>query len=190
MSVYPRSIAKIIEKPSSARRPHYPNGVGTGAKFDCGCFLRMFLEMDEVTGQISEVGYETNGCGYILASAEWIAETLRGELLTDLHGFVSDDRIAVCEGLTDEVGRVKCIEAAFEAVRGAFRDHRSRRLERADGEVALICTCFGVSEETIERFVKESQAKSLEDVVTATRAGSGCGSCRMLIMEIIDSESE
>lgn len=187
--VYPQTIAEFLKEPTRIGLSRNPNGVGTEARFDCGCFFRFYLEIDEGNGRILAAGYESNGCGYMLAAGEWIAGALDGRLLTDLHGFDLVGEIASLQNLAQAAGRSRCVEAALEAARAAFRDHRTRRLERTDGETALICTCFGVSEESIEGFVKEHQPESLEEVISATRAGSGCGSCRMLIMEILETEA-
>ncbi|RMG02109.1 MAG: (2Fe-2S)-binding protein [Acidobacteria bacterium] len=75
---------------------------------------------------------------------------------------------------------------SFDALKSAFAELRRKQIQEFSGEKALICTCFGVSEETIESVVKEMAAETIEQVIEACRAGSGCGSCRPLIQEIID----
>jgi len=64
--------------------------------------------------------------------------------------------------------------------------YRERRVEEFQGEKALICTCFGVSEETIVTAISENSLSDVDQVVDLCRAGSGCGSCRMLIQELVD----
>jgi NifU-like protein len=68
--------------------------------------------------------------------------------------------------------------------------YRARRIEEFQGEKALICTCFGVSEETIIGAIAENGFTEVEQVSKAYRAGSGCGSCRFLIQELIDMRDE
>jgi NAD(P)H-nitrite reductase large subunit len=50
----------------------------------------------------------------------------------------------------------------------------------------LICTCFGISEDTIQSVISETGAETVEAVGDACNAGTGCGSCRFLIQELID----
>ena len=69
----------------------------------------------------------------------------------------------------------------------AFSGLRARQIEEFTGEKALICTCFGVSEETIEKAVAANKLETVEDVIDVCNAGGGCGSCRFLIQEIIDT---
>jgi len=65
--------------------------------------------------------------------------------------------------------------------------YRELRVSEYEGEKALICTCFGISEDTIVATIKENKITDVEEVADQVRAGSGCGSCRMLIQELIDS---
>jgi NAD(P)H-nitrite reductase large subunit len=51
----------------------------------------------------------------------------------------------------------------------------------------LICTCFFVSEQTIEHEIKSRGLTTVREVTAACSAGGGCGSCRQLIVEILDS---
>jgi NifU-like protein len=151
--------------------------MGSEAKFDCGCFIRFEMSIDAADSRIREIGYRSNGCGYMIATAENLASKLSGGSLLDLQG----------EFEADPCDRPECAQSAVHGIKKAFADFRSRRLEEFRGEKALICTCFGVAEETIEQFVKTRHAHDVIKVSDALRAGSGCGSCRMLIQEIIDA---
>jgi NifU-like protein len=108
--------------------------------------------------------------------------------LGDLHG-LGDDELgsAVSDALgSSPEGRLHCFETAFSALRAAFADHRARLIDEFTGEKALVCTCFGVTEERIELFIATSSPDDIDEVTAATRAGGGCGSCRMLIQEMLD----
>jgi NifU-like protein len=187
MSVYTGNIADAIREMRFAGELPAADAVGTEARFDCGCFVRIFLDIDEKTGLIRDAKYASNGCGYMIATAETIAGKLGGSLITELHGFAFAGETADPENIAALSGRTQCVEAAYRAARGAFDSYRSKRLEEYSGEKALVCTCFSVTEETLERFVEESHPESIDEVIAVTRAGGGCGSCRMLIQEIIET---
>ena len=189
MAVYPAKLTKLIRSPKFAKCCADPNGIGSDANFACGCHIRFFVSIDGADGILSGVGYETNGCGYMIAAAELIAAHISRKALSELHGlgreetgFILNETEAVQDG-----SRRDCIEAALNSVKSAFSNHRSKLLEEFAGEKALICTCFGISEETVEEFVAARRPTDSFQVSDAIRAGSGCGSCRMLIQEIIDS---
>jgi len=175
--VYPVEIADAIREPKFCRIVDSATAVGAEAKFDCGCFVRVEMRIAGEGSVIGDIGYQTNGCGYLIAAAESVCSRLFGGSLLELHG---DIEIASSD-------RPDCSSAVVRAVRNAFADHRSRLIEEFSGEKALICTCFGVTEESIEDFVRSTRADTVSEVSESLRAGSGCGSCRMLIQEIIDA---
>ncbi len=123
------------------------------------------------------------------ASADVIADTVNGRRLTELHGL---DDVQLVDSITTSLGPVpvdrrECLEACSQALHGALADFRRSRLQEFSGESVLICTCFGVTEERIETIIRETNAGSVDDVSTACNAGLGCGSCRMMIDEMIDA---
>jgi len=108
--------------------------------------------------------------------------------LTELHSF---DRRVLESDIENKIGkfskhRKHCLELATESLRSALADFRTLQIEEFAGERALICTCFGVSEDTIETLVEKKSLSTVEDVTDACSAGGGCGSCQPLIQDIID----
>lgn len=137
----------------------------------------------EIAGNPSavvDVGYRTNGCGVMVAAAESLADSLKRHNLIELAGLPAVS--------FEEPGeRIDCVLTVARAFQGAFAFHRARVIEEFRGEKPLACTCFGVTEETVEEFIRINRPSGIDEVSAEIRAGSGCGSCRMLIQEIIDS---
>lgn len=179
MSFYPPKINEKFQNPNNAGELENPNASGTGASLVCGAAVRFFLKVDVSEKRIVEAKYKTNGCGFASAAAEMLAEKVSGKQLTELHG------LDIWESDFDE-SRKHCAEIAFDALHNALADFRLLQIEEFQGEKALICTCFGVSEETIETVIAENQAATVEAVGDVCNAGTGCGSCRFLIQELID----
>jgi len=164
------------------------NAVGTSASFVCGAFLRFFLRIEIETKEISVAKFKSNGCGFMIAAADVLAEKIVDKKLIELHG---SGREILQTSIESELGnfpahRTHCLELCLEALQTAFADFRLFQIEEFAGEKALICTCFGVSEETIENVIKENSLESVEEVGTVCNAGTGCGSCQFLIQELID----
>jgi NifU-like protein len=82
--------------------------------------------------------------------------------------------------------RKHCFELAVETLHAAFADFRRSQIKEWTGEKALICTCFGVSEEIIERHIESGGLETIEAVTAACSAGGGCGSCQPLIEDILE----
>lgn len=189
MSFYPKRIGEKFHAARNAGEAANANAVGTGATFICGAVLRFALHIDFETKTILEAKFKASGCGYLVASAETLAEQVTGKHLTELHSL---DRQFFAAEIISELGefpesRKHCLELSLQALQNALADFRLAQIEEWTGEKALICTCFGVSEETIENLVKNNSLETVEQVTDACNAGGGCGACQPLIQEIIDT---
>lgn len=184
--IYPHKIRDKIRNISHAGRLSRFDTEGVEVSFICGTITRFFLKLDAERKAISDISFQSNGCGFVLAACDFFAENTKGKHLTELEGL---EKLKM--QLEEELGefppnRRHCLTMSFDALKSAFAELRRKQIQEFSGEKALICTCFGVSEETIESVVREMAAETIEQVIEACRAGSGCGSCRPLIQEIID----
>ena len=187
MSVYPKQIVEIWQSKRFSGRCPEENATGKAASFVCGSFVRFGLRIDPIAKRINEIRYTTNGCAFALATAEMIATELQNTKLTDLHGTVE-----TCASVGSKLGEISCgrehcIDMAVEAFRASLANFRERMVEEFQGEKALICTCFGVTEETIVKVIEKNHLAEVADVSAICNAGSGCGSCQMLIRDLIDA---
>ncbi len=189
MSFYPPRVSEKFNAPKNVGAAVEANAVGTSATFVCGAVLRFTLRIDRATKKIQEVKFVTSGCGYLIAAADALAEKMAGKSLTELHSL---DKRVLEFAIESELGkfsehRKHCLELATETLQSALTDFRRLQVEEFAGEKALICTCFGVSEETIENLIVEKSLETVEQVTDTCNAGGGCGSCQPLIQEILDT---
>lgn len=179
--IYPETVLARLGSQRN-RIPEHVDASGADVKLDCGCFVRFFLRLENET--ICDAAFQTNGCGFMVASADIVAGQLKDTHLSELHGLASADiqsRVrSLLADLPDE--RVACLEACARGIRAAFADLRAKRVEEFTGEKALVCTCFGVTE---ERIVALAEGSTLESIGSQTNAGTGCGSCLPVIEDII-----
>ena len=183
---YPSKVHERFVSPANAASEDLGSR-GIAASFVCGSFVELFVVIDG--DEIEETSFRTNGCGFMVAAADVVCEWLSGKQLGELHG-LNDAELRVV--LFDALGnlppdRVQCASVVFDALHQAMSNYRELRVAEYEGEKALICTCFGISEDTIVAVIAENKFSEVEDVAGHVRAGSGCGSCRMLIQELIDS---
>jgi NifU-like protein len=80
---------------------------------------------------------------------------------------------------------LRCARLAREALLDAIVDFSNAARDDWAGDEALICTCFFVSERTIEREIQAHGLTTVAEVTKACNAGGGCGSCHQLIQEIL-----
>lgn len=83
--------------------------------------------------------------------------------------------------------KVQCVALACNALLDGIREYSDAAREDWAGDEALICTCFFVSERTIEREVQTRGFTTVAEVTRACNAGGGCGSCHQLIQEILEA---
>jgi len=185
VSFYPNKINKHFRQPKFVGKTEKTNAVGTGASFVCGCFVRFYLEID-AQKTIKDAKFKSNGCGFTIAAADALAEKIVGENLTALHGLNDLKEEIEIELDKFPVNRKHCLEICVDALSQAFADFRALQIEEFAGEKALICTCFGVSEETIEKIIIENEVETVEEIGEICNAGTGCGSCQFLIQEMLD----
>lgn len=57
-----------------------------------------------------------------------------------------------------------------------------------DKQTSIICTCTGTSKEKIEQLIAQG-TDSLDAISSATGANTGCGSCDILILELLDKKA-
>jgi NifU-like protein len=169
-----------------------PDAAGVAVALECGTNIRFYVAIDHEPGAVRDIAFRSNGCGYMLAAADAMAEILNGRPLTDLHGLKPAE---LNVEIMNTIGpwpseRDHCVATVIDAIRNAFAEYRRSQITEFTGERALICTCFGVSEEKIENAIRENAASTVDDIGRLTNAGTGCGSCQMLIREIIDSAAQ
>jgi NifU-like protein len=139
---------------------------------------------------IVDAKFKAAGCGYLIAAASLFTETIKRMSLDEVATLCSHPErvekalLAHLQDVPEE--RQHCARMCRDALQSALESYRSITLEEWHGEKALICTCFGVSETTIEQAIETSALQTISEVTEACNAGGGCGSCHPLIEEILD----
>jgi NifU-like protein len=114
-------------------------------------------------------------------------------LLTEqVHGITTAEAAAIGQeasvlGQPVETANVQCVELACNALLDAIREYSNAARDDWAGDEALICTCFFVSERTIEREIQKLRLTTVAEVTRSCNAGGGCGSCHQLIQEILEA---
>lgn len=190
MTYYPEKISRVFHQPKNTGKAENANATATSASFVCGAGLRLSLWIEVETKEILEAKFLTNGCGFLIASADVLAGKIKGLRLTELHGLDDDFLRSEIESELGEFEerRIHCLELCLQTLQDTLANFRLFQIEEFTGEKALICTCFGVAEETIEKVIAENELETVEEVGDACNAGTGCGSCQPLIEEILSTK--
>jgi NifU-like protein len=161
-----------------------PRFVGRAASLSCGAHVRFSIQIDEAQ-RISQARFRAAGCDVLVAAASVLTERVAG-LTTAEAAAIGQTPAAVSEQL-GAVESEKCVGLACEALLDAIREYSNAARDDWAGDEALICTCFFVSERTIEREIQTRGLTTVAEVTKACNAGGGCGSCHQLIQEILET---
>jgi len=162
-----------------------PSFVGRSASFECGAVLRLSLHIDD-SHKIIEAKFKAAGCSFLVASASLLIDKVIGQTTAEAAAIAQEvgDLDETWGDLAGE--RSECVTMAHEALLSAIQNYSDSARDGWEGDEALICTCFCVSEHTIEREIQEKGLRTISEVTASCNAGGGCRSCYSLIEDILE----
>lgn len=159
------------------------DGVGEVGSMACGDALKLTFKLDKA-GRIADAKFQTFGCASAIASSSALTEMIKGLTLEEAERVTNQDIAEYLGGLPEQ--KMHCSVMGREALEGAIANYRTGKSGRVVLEGKVICTCFGVTEEEIERVVRDNGLVSVEQVTNYTKAGGGCGGCRDDIARMVE----
>jgi NifU-like protein len=169
--LHPRNVGEVED----------PDGMGEVGSLACGDALKLSFKLGK-DKRIKEAKFQTFGCASAIASSSALTEMIKGMTPEEAEKVTNEDIARYLGGLPKE--KMHCSVMGRDALEKAIAHYRGEPEKKVEGEI--VCECFGVTDEEIERVVRESNLASIEDVTDYTKAGGGCESCHEQIQEIID----
>src|SRR6266404_1243565 len=157
-----------------------PNFVGRAASFTCGAVARVSLQVGD--GQhIVDAKFKVAGCSVLVTALAILTEQVKNKSTAEAAALAEDLETIERRLGTRATERIDCVLLASEALLEAIRAYSDSARDHWDSDDALICTCFGVSERTIESEIQCKHLSTLAEVTRECNAGAGCRSCYSLI---------
>ena len=160
-----------------------PSFTGRSASLRCGALVRFSIQVNE-DHSISQARFRAAGCDVLIAAASLLTEQVHGITTAEAAAFGQEASVL---GERMETANVQCVGLACNALLDAIREYSNAARDDWAGDEALICTCFFVSERTIEREIQTRRLATVAEVTRSCNAGGGCGSCHQLIQEILEA---
>jgi NifU-like protein len=178
-------VAEHFFNPRNVGEATAPSFIGRSASLLCGAALRLSLHIDD-SQHLIEANFKAVGCRILVASLSLLTEEIKGKTTAEAAACgqqpeVLSEHIGSCEA-----GNSHCSTLACEALIAAIREYSNTARQEWAGDDALICTCFCVSERTIEQEIQQGELQSVAEVTGKCNAGAGCRSCFPLIQDMID----
>lgn len=175
------SAREIFFNPRHVGEATNPNFTGRAASFECGALVSISLHVDE-SQTITDAKFKAAGCTALIASTSLLLDEIIGKTTADAA------TLGQVTNLSNELPgeRQECAALAGEALVSAIRSYSDSMRDEWQGDEALICTCFCVSERTIEREIQTKHLSTIAEVTAVCSAGGGCRSCYPLIEDILE----
>ncbi len=179
------SVRESFLNPKHAGEAISPNFVGRAASLACGAVVSMSLHIDE-SQRITDAKFKSAGCSVLVGSASLLIDAVLGKTTAEAAALAQKTNWLTELGAEFPRGGSDCTALAAEALVSAIRRYSGTTRDEWEGDEALICTCFCVSERTIELEIQTRNLKTIAEVTAACSAGGGCRSCYSLIEDILE----
>ena len=183
MQAQPDPVRELFFDAKHIGEAREPKFVGRGASFECGAVVRVSLNLDDAQ-RIVEAKFKAAGCSVLVASTSFLIDRVLGKTTAEAAAICQSPLQFSAGELREE--RNECTRLACEALIAAIRSYSDATRDEWEGDEALICTCFCVSERTIEREIETRKLQTIAEVTAACSAGGGCRSCYPLIEDILE----
>jgi len=179
---YTDKVRDHFFNPRNVGEVENPDGTGEVGSLACGDALKLTFKLDQ-TGRIKEARFKTFGCASAIASSSVLTEIIKGMTIEEAAKVTNKDIADYLGGLPEQ--KMHCSVMGREALEAAIDNYRTGGKVKHELKGKVVCNCFGVTEEEIERVIKENNLTSVEEVTNYCKAGGGCGGCKGEIEKII-----
>jgi len=182
---YTEKVKELYKNPKNVGEIHDADVVVEVGSIVCGDALTLYLKLDG--DKIVDAKFKTFGCGSAIASSSALTEMIKGKTVEEAAKITNKDIVEFLGGLPDQ--KMHCSVMGQEALEKAIKKIKGQKVEdEHEDEGAIVCQCFGVSENLIRRVINENNLTTVEEVTNYTKAGGACGSCIPKIEDIIKEE--
>ena len=122
MALYSDIVMDHFMHPRNVGEIENPDGVGQVGNARCGDIMRMYLKIDD--GIITDVKFETFGCGSAIASSSMATEMIKGKTTDEALAVTNRQVVDALGGLPAH--KLHCSVLAEESIKSAIKDYYDR----------------------------------------------------------------
>ena len=123
MALYSETVMDHFRNPRNVGVIENADGVGEVGNAVCGDIMKIYLKIDG--GVISDVKFETFGCGSAIATSSMATEMIKGKPVEEAMALTNRAVAEALEGLPPH--KLHCSVLAEEAIKKALEDYYQRR---------------------------------------------------------------
>lgn len=119
MSLYSEKVMDHFTNPRNVGKLDDADGIGEVGNARCGDIMKIYIKVED--GIISDVKFNTFGCGSAIASSSMATEMIKGKPITEALKLTNKAVAEALDGLPAH--KLHCSVLAEEAIRAAIKDY-------------------------------------------------------------------
>ena len=130
MALYSEKVMDHFRNPRNVGQIEDADGVGEVGNAKCGDIMKMYLKIEDDV--VSDVKFETFGCGSAIASSSMATELIKGRPLSEVKQLTNKAVAEALDGLP--AYKMHCSVLAEEAIQSALEDYYRKNPEKKPTE--------------------------------------------------------
>ena len=135
MALYSEKVMDHFRNPRNVGSIENADGVGEVGNAKCGDIMKIYLKIDNDI--ITDVKFETFGCGSAIASSSMATELIKGKPLSEALTLTNKAVTEALDGLPAH--KIHCSVLAEEAIKAAIKDYYDKNGIEYDHKVFPDC---------------------------------------------------
>ena len=119
MALYSEKVMDHFRNPRNVGSMENADGIGEVGNAKCGDIMKIYLKIDD--NVVSDVKFETFGCGSAIASSSMATEMIKGKPVSEALQLTNRAVVEALDGLPAH--KIHCSVLAEEAVKAAVKDY-------------------------------------------------------------------
>ena len=119
MALYSEKVMDHFRNPRNVGTLENADGIGEVGNAKCGDIMKIYLKIDNDI--ITDVKFETFGCGSAIASSSMATELIKGKPVAEALLLTNKAVVEALDGLPAH--KIHCSVLAEEAIKAALRDY-------------------------------------------------------------------
>lgn len=120
--MYSEKVMEHFMNPKNMGELEDADGVGEVGNPTCGDLMKIYIKVEDDI--ITDIRFQTFGCGAAIATSSMITELARGKTLDEALDITRDDVAANLDGLPPV--KMHCSNLASDALKAAIEDYRKK----------------------------------------------------------------
>ena len=118
--LYSEKVMDHFQNPRNVGKMEDADGVGEVGNAKCGDIMRMYIKVNPEDQTISDVKFNTFGCGSAIATSSMATEMIKGKKIDEALELSNRAVVEALDGLPP--AKIHCSVLAEEAVKAAVKD--------------------------------------------------------------------